>query len=176
MNKPIAIITAAILGVAGGVPAYLAATGPDTLTRIIDGDTIVINGSTHVRLWGMDAPELGQTCTKPNSAFAGGMRWYCGLAAKKYLESYFKLKVQLRCEKRGKDPYGRTLAICYIVNPSGEKHDIGWSLVAAGMAVDYTHFSNGYYAKPQEYAKANHLGVWSGTFDMPWDWRAAHSK
>ena len=40
-------------------PTPLALKRADT--RVIDGDTIVLNGS-HVRLFGIDAPELGQLC------------------------------------------------------------------------------------------------------------------
>src|SRR5215218_3460822 len=35
------------------------------LATVIDGDTLEIGGR-HVRLFGIDAPETGQTCTRPD--------------------------------------------------------------------------------------------------------------
>lgn len=165
------------IGLAVTAGAFLGAIGLltlgnrfDTLTRVVDGDTLVINGGTHVRLWGIDAPELGQTCKRPDANFA----YDCGAVSKDYLASFFRWpNIKLTCESRGTDSYKRTLAVCYTINPAGHKHDIGRSLVAAGMAVDYTEFSNGAYRSQQDYAKRHKLGVWATAFDMPWDHRKA---
>ena len=46
--------------------------------KIIDGDTIVINGEK-IRFSGIDTPELKQTCMK------GGEKIFCGMLAKKIL-------------------------------------------------------------------------------------------
>lgn len=53
-------------------------TGP---TRIIDGDTIVISGE-RIRLHGIDAPELKQTCK--------GKEQLCGQLAKQTLEKFVR--------------------------------------------------------------------------------------
>ena len=56
----------ALLALSHGAQADV--TGPAT---IIDGDTIVVAGE-RIRLQGIDAPELQQTCT------AYGQPWACG--------------------------------------------------------------------------------------------------
>jgi endonuclease YncB( thermonuclease family) len=51
-------------------PSYADVAGPAT---VIDGDTVVI--TQRIRLQGIDAPELHQTCT------AYGQQWACGRTA-----------------------------------------------------------------------------------------------
>lgn len=165
-----AAVGAAMLAAAVGAVGVHVMNGPDRLERVIDGDTLVINHTTHVRLWGIDAPEFEQHCIRDNGALK--IRWACGGVAKGYLQSMLALKVELRCEKRNTDKYGRVVAICYTINTRGQKHDIAKSLVAAGYAVDWPQYSNGYYGNDQDYAKQHKLGIWSGEFEMPWDWRA----
>jgi len=160
-------VAAAALATFTGAVIYGQVNSTDTLTRVIDGDTIIVNGSTRVRLFGIDAPELGQPCTKAN-----GMIWDCGAAAKKYLESFFMLKnVTVKCDKKSQDNYGRSVRQCFVINADGQRHDIAKSLVASGYAVDYRHFSNGAYADDESYARQHHLGIWSGQFEMPWTYR-----
>ena len=52
-------------------PADLAAQDISGLARASDGDTLSILGIS-VRLFGIDAPELAQNCTR------GGTAWACG--------------------------------------------------------------------------------------------------
>lgn len=164
------VVAAALIG--SGAVGVQYVNMNDALTRVIDGDTIVINGRTHVRLWGIDAPELGQKCQRQNAALAFKLEWACGRSAKSYLESFFALKnVKLQCDRKGSDVHGRRLAICWAINSKGERHDIGKSLVAAGYALDYKLYSGGYYAHDQAYAEKHQLGVWSGAFEFPSDYR-----
>ncbi len=72
-------------------PAHADVSGPACVT---DGDTLVVNGKrqrtrcvggTRFRLFGIDAPELKQTCKLP-----GGRDFLCGRAAASFLlNSYF---------------------------------------------------------------------------------------
>lgn len=48
--------------------------------RVVDGETLELNGVVY-RLHGIDAPEAGQKCSKPNGKF-----WDCGKAAISALE------------------------------------------------------------------------------------------
>jgi len=48
-------------------------------------------------------------------------------------------------------------------------------MVAAGWAVAYRKYSLDYVAD-EERAKRARLGIWSGSFEMPWDWRARGAK
>ena len=51
--------------------------GPNAKIVTLDGDTIKAGDGTEYRLFGMDAPELRQTCNEAN-----GTSWLCGRAAK----------------------------------------------------------------------------------------------
>jgi endonuclease YncB( thermonuclease family) len=44
----------------------------------VDGDTLRAANGAEYRLFGVDAPELAQTCTEAN-----GKTWLCGRAAKR---------------------------------------------------------------------------------------------
>jgi hypothetical protein len=72
----------------------------------------------------------------------------------------------LICDERGQDRYGRTIAVCML---DGE--NLNHWLVAQGWAVAYRRYSTDYVAT-EEAASAEGVGIWSGSFDMPWDYRA----
>ena len=75
------------------------ARGHATLTGLahaIDGDTLLVGG-IRVRLEGIDAPEVDQTCTT-----ARGTVWECGAAAHKVLARLVGNDL-VSCEERGLD-------------------------------------------------------------------------
>jgi lipoate-protein ligase B len=45
-------------------------------------------------------------------------------------------------------------------------------LVLNGFALDYVKYSQGKYAREEARAKRNNMGLWSGEFIPPWQWRA----
>ncbi len=71
--------------------------------RIIDGDTVDVNGVRY-RLEGIDAPEISQQCR----AYSG--TWECGKAARNALEDMTTGK-QVECVGDQTDYYGRVLDI-----------------------------------------------------------------
>ena len=91
---------------------------PAAAQIVTDGDTIKLDG-IRWRLWGIDAPELHQTC-------ADG--WRAGLEATRFLERLMT-KAAVRCEDRGHDRYGRSIGLCR----TGGR-DLGADMVSAGMA------------------------------------------
>jgi endonuclease YncB( thermonuclease family) len=121
----------------------------------VDGDTVRLNGD-RIRLIGMDAPELEQTCTD-----ATGREWACGEAARQALGS--RLAGPLRCEPDGRDRYGRILAYCSVAGD-----DLGAAMVRAGLAVSYPE-----YGGEEEEARRARLGMWQGRFVTPREWRAS---
>jgi endonuclease YncB( thermonuclease family) len=127
--------------------------------RVVDGDTIVVDGMQY-RLWGIDAPEGAQLCTRDEKVYG------CGTEAAAHLRRLIDGKA-VSCEARTTDRYRRTVAICRV----GEV-DLGASMVLSGWAVAFVRYSSDYVAQEQE-ARAAKRGLWSGTFDMPWDWRAS---
>lgn len=126
--------------------------------RVIDGDGLELRGQK-IRLWGIDAPELRQECSKD------GKRYPCGRMAKDAL-SAFVGAAQPVCEEVDTDRYGRTIAKCEV---SGE--DLAALMVRSGWAVDWPLYSKGAYADEQAVAETGNLGQWAGFFVAPWEWR-----
>jgi len=86
------------------------------VTKVIDGDTVVVEGGYHVRLLGMDADETGYPCYQP---------------AKTRLEDLV-LSKQITLEKdvSDVDQYGRCLRYIFVGNAN-----IDTQLVKEGLAV-----------------------------------------
>ena len=49
--------------------------------------------------------------------------------------------------------------------------ELNAAMVRRGWAVDYTRYSHGAYRAEEAAARADGLGVWSGRFTLPEDWR-----
>lgn len=131
----------------------LAAYAVDVPVRVIDGDTFVL-GRSHVRLFGIDAPERNQTCDRT------GKTWNCGRWAAQFLADTVT-QGQLTCSEHSKDRYGRSVATCLI-----DGRDLGEIMVAAGAATAYRRYSDRYIHQEAK-AKAAGLGVWSGQMTVP---------
>jgi len=127
--------------------------------RVIDGDTIAI-GETRVRLEGIDAPEAVQTC-----GLREGGTWACGAAATRALSDRIGGKA-VSCVPRGRDRYGRTLAVCY-----ADGRDINAWMVRQGHAWAFVRYSRSYVSE-EAAAKADGLGIWQGQAMPAWEFRA----
>lgn len=138
--------------------------------RIVDGDTLeIMNGhkEPRIRLYGIDAPELHQTCK------ASGQVVRCGLEARDALIEMTNGQT-IGCEPKDWDKYGRVVAVCYL-NPTepAKRQDINAALVSQGWAVAYRKYSLNYVPQENE-AKAATRGLWAEAFEMPEDWRRAN--
>ncbi|MCE6958335.1 thermonuclease family protein [Cereibacter sphaeroides] len=142
-------------------PAQAAPSGIAGVASVIDGDTIEIRGS-RIRLHGIDAPESRQLCTT-NS----GQAWRCGQKAALALSDRIGRRT-VSCDVRDTDRYGRAVAVCV-----QEGEDLNRWMVAEGWAVAYRRYSTDYVGAEAE-ASRSERNIWSGSFDMPWDWRHAH--
>jgi endonuclease YncB( thermonuclease family) len=78
MNGFIIIAAAMVLSCAAPI-SHEAIIGP---ARIIDGDTLQI-GRERVRLFGVEAPDLGQSCNDDQGAF-----YACGIVARGVLQRH----------------------------------------------------------------------------------------
>ena len=125
--------------------------------KIIDGDTIHI-GNNKIRLHGIDAPEINQTCTTNNN------KWNCGLESKKNLEDYILIK-EVYCEIIDKDKYNRLIGICFVNNNNMNQY-----MVRNGWAIAYRYYSLDYISD-EAMAKDKHLGIWKGSFQEPYLFR-----
>lgn len=129
--------------------------------RVIDGDGLKLGGVS-VRLWGIDAPELRQECSKD------GLRYPCGKIARDNLETLIAGQT-VECAEQDRDRYGRVVAIC----TAGGVDLAGW-MVSHGWALDWPKYSGGRYSVQQDKAEDASLGLWAGFFAAPWDWRKEH--
>jgi endonuclease YncB( thermonuclease family) len=125
----------------------------------VDGDSLLLAGRK-VRLKGVDAPELNQSCQN-----RVGRDYACGVEAKRWLRATL-LRGAVRCRIEGSDRYGRMLGVCAV----GEA-EINAAIVREGMAVDY-----GGYAREERDAQRNQAGLWSGRFVAPSEWRRSHPR
>lgn len=148
-----------------GLVAILAARFDRVETRQVggpvvvnDGDTLTLGGK-RIRLRGMDAPELGQTCTKACAPYA------CGRIAKRALFDLIADRPVV-CEGWEHDRYARLLGVCR----SGET-DLNRGLVAEGWAVAF-----GDYMAEETAAREASRGLWSGEFERPRQWRDTHGS
>jgi micrococcal nuclease len=107
---------------------------PGTLSGpayVIDGDTIVVGG-VHVRLNGIDAPEVihpGQPAADP-----------FGDESRDGLRAIINDEI-VRCATNGEKTHHREVGVCLL--PDGR--DIGAELIKQGLALDCAHFSHGRY-------------------------------
>lgn len=153
MFVPIALAFIAIASVA---EAQAPAWG---LGRAKDGDSLMV-GSVEVRLFGIDAPEFDQTCER------AGQNWACGAEAAAQLRRLVTGK-DVRCDNVGTDEHGRLLGRCMVGTT-----DVNRVMVALGYAVAFRRYASD-YVSAEESAKAGKRGLWSGTFQMPADYRHA---
>nr|DAY32750.1 MAG TPA: nuclease-like protein [Caudoviricetes sp.] len=116
--------------------------GSIKIIKIYDGDTITALTSQKekikIRLYGIDAPELKQPF---------------GKASKRHLIDLISKK-SLIINEKGKDKYGRTLAVLY-----NGGQDINAQMVIDGYAWAYDKFSKDYVAFQQS-AKMLQKGLW----------------
>lgn len=153
---------AAILGFCvlfANVPSFAA--GISGMPEIIDGDTLVVAGTT-VRLFGVDAPEMGQSCV------IGTHRYDCGLVAQTALLD-LTAGSAVTCElvpAAGSDGAAVSLpARCFAAgyDLSEGMAYTGWALAVRDVTDRYVSFEDG--------ARDAKRGLWKGTFVAPWAWR-----
>jgi endonuclease YncB( thermonuclease family) len=151
-----AAVAAFLLAALAARPSFADVTGQ---AAVVDGDTLVVAGE-RVRLQGIDAPELHQTCT------AYGEEWACGRTSVEWLKEHLNGR-RVECVGHARDRYGRLLAVCYV---GGE--NLNERIVREGWALDFRKYSSDYLRAEAE-AKRDGVGIWRGQFTPPWEWRAA---
>lgn len=126
---------------------------------VVDGDTIHV-GETKVRVHGIDAPEVDQTCVGTN-----GNPWMCGAFVQAEVYDLYHGKLA-DCEELDRDRYGRSVAKCYV-----DGQDIGENIVLNGWAEAYRQYSLD-YDLAEKSAQIRAAGVWAGSMQSPSSYRA----
>jgi micrococcal nuclease len=128
-----------------------------TCIEVIDGDTIVLDGSERVRLIGVDTPETKDP-RKPIQ--------YFGREAYEFTKRLVEgLKVRLGYDLNKKDKYGRTLAYVYLEDGTFLNAEI----IKQGYGFAYRHFLFKYYDDFKRYekeAQEKGIGLWSNVEGM----------
>lgn len=129
--------------------------------RVTDGDTLQM-GRDALRIWGVDAPEAEQVCLQDGQAFR------CGDVVKRELQRFIG-RSTARCEYRdwNEGQLGlykpRAVVQCYVRGV-----DLGDWLVSRGLAApSYVSV----YMNPGRLACNYRLGLWTGAWANPADWR-----
>jgi micrococcal nuclease len=101
--------------------------------RVIDGDTIVLtDANTHIRLNGVDAPEVVHPGYDHDDPFRPESR--------EEMRRIVGDKI-VRCELNGERSHERLIGVCFL--PDGT--DIGAEIIRRGLALDCPHFSGSKY-------------------------------
>jgi endonuclease YncB( thermonuclease family) len=124
--------------------------------EVIDGDTVKF-GSQFVRLFGIDAPENGQTCDDG--------QWQPAPLAKKALEDVIAGR-PVNCRQVGYDARNnRAVAQCFAGND-----DLQAMMVDAGWAWSFGRYSD-WYVPEEGDAVSRKAGVHAHRCQPPWEWR-----
>lgn len=156
MLRICSLLVLGVLGFAGPVGAQVF-DGP---LVVIDGDTFDV-GHTRVRLYGVDAPEIGQSCTNPS-----GVAWDCGTWVSEQVRARFEGQ-NVRCEEVVQDLYGRSVARCSV-----RGKDLGRALVQEGLALAYRKYSM-VYDLDEKGAVVTGRGLHGHVMARPEDYRRA---
>jgi endonuclease YncB( thermonuclease family) len=156
----IAVVVVITVVIAGGLELL-----PGSLTSgnmiVVDGDSLrPRDGSSDIRLEGIDAPELGQQCRN-----AAGKTYRCGREARDHLRALIADN-EVKCRVRDVDRYERSVAVC----TAGE-NQLNSRMVEDGWALSYR---TGEFGSQQRNAKQSRKGLWQGEFELPEVWRSVN--
>ena len=125
---------------------------------VIDGDSLR-EGTTEIRLYGIDAPEYRQTCLDEfRKSYA------CGKRAAEELRGLVA-QGDVACRSLDVDRYGRAVSSCKVGGT-----DIARAMVERGWAVAFTQYGTDYVSAEIQAHKAMR-GLWAGDFEPPSDYR-----
>lgn len=146
------VSTAVLASVSASALDYREGDYVEGYFQPVDGDNLKF-GDLNIRLWGIDAPDRQKD--KPMSHF---------FKASKARLGYYT-QVPVRCVFTGKKSYKRPVARCYQI---ASKNDLAALMTGSGYAVEWRSFSKGTYTVYENYARQQHLGLWS---QMSVSWR-----
>ncbi len=157
------------IGLLLSYPMVANATVIEGHAAIVDGDGLKITVESgedpmRVRLVGIDAPELGQTCLS-----AALEQFDCGRRSRTNLVRVIDGH-EVRCIGKRRDRYRRLLAKCWV-----RDIDLGEHQVSTGFARAYVKYSLDYF-EAEKAAKQQKKGLWNGFWDEPWKIREQNKK
>lgn len=154
----IAVTIAAVPTPAVGQSQFEPWATVEGVAGAVTGDTLVVGGS-NVRLYGIDAPELGQICYSRS-----GRPYDCGAMARDFLDRALTDRT-VTCTLYAQVLSGEQVGRCSVGST-----DIGLFVASHGWAFAARGLSNR-YGEAEAMAQARGAGVWSGRSVSPWVWR-----
>lgn len=130
-----------------------------------EGDLVTVKGQ-EFRLFGIDAPDKGQTCVNVR-----GQQYDCHALSTRILSLLINNR-EIECTPRGQSPAaGPKLAICRAENGD----DLAYAMVERGMALAYRPLSFD-YVSIEARAISFRRGLWGGRVEPPWLWRSRQTE
>ena len=138
------------------------------VTEINDGNTLEIQ-ETRMRLYGIDAPDLGQEC------MLNGLPYQCGVVAYTHLIDLLAGKGRITCYASKLEGDDRPYAKCGLPTANGadiraDTPSFNEMMVRAGWALANRSHTNDYVPAEDE-ARKEKRGLWAGEFVNPSEWR-----
>lgn len=130
----------------------------DGIAAVIEGDRLNVSGLT-VRLYGIDAPDIGQTCQSRI-----GRRYDCGRVARDMLERLIGTR-PVQCSIYSILANEDQVGACAV-----DGRDLAASMVLTGWAFPVRSLASRYEALEGR-AQSARAGMWSGRAERPWIWR-----
>ena len=134
--------------------AQTATVGPP---EVVDGETVRVSGKAF-RLYGIDAPDIAQTCEIRDR------KYNCGRVSMTALMDLVA-GVNIRCVPRRGATGTPVMANCYATG-----YDLSEGMVHTGWALAMPRDGTK-YVRIEAQAKNAKRGLWNGKFAMPWEWR-----
>jgi len=169
MKKPIFLVLMLLTGCTTLVSGNVPNSEYWNVVSVHDGDTIkaIKNGKTETfRLCGIDAPELKQPL---------------GTQSRDKLKSLINLSSgNVAISSIETDRYNRKITEIFVVKPDKEIF-LNEELVRLGLAYHYKQYSKNCPNRhsielAESLAQKDQVGVWSGNYQKPWDYRKSKRK
>ncbi len=128
---------------------------------VVSGEILEVGG-TRLRLAGIDAPEPGQTCSVNNRSYD------CGRISATALMD-LTAGVEVRCAPDADRAETPAIATCFAGG-----YDLSEGMVYTGWALADPR-SGQRYKDLEKGAEKARRGLWKGTFEPPWVWRARNA-
>lgn len=130
----------------------------DGIAVVVEGDRLNVNGLP-VRLYGIDAPEIGQTCLSRR-----GESYDCGATARAILERLIGTR-PVQCQIYSVLANDEQVGSCAVGT-----QDLAATMVLAGWAFPQRALSSR-YERLEARAQSARSGLWAGQAARPWIWR-----
>jgi micrococcal nuclease len=151
LSRALGCILAASLACAGAAPAEPAAR---VVTRVVDGDTLVLDGGEKVRLIGVDAPET----VHPDEPV--GRLGRAASAFTRRVAEGRSVRVESDAKSGARDRYGRSLAYVWLSDGTL----LNLELIRQGYGFAYTRFPFARmddFRRAEREARAEQRGLWA---------------